>query len=145
MSYYLGKDLDLRMMKVSRRRFPSLSWPSLPSQKESSFFETSASFSLSCTLIATYRMFVGSLLSLLCSFASSTEPTRNPNLIWEKTCVKGCLYCSTLTLNPQHCQAHSRRVQKCCRSRKGTLQRCRRQRWLQCAGTRQRSRGRAKS
>ena len=53
MWFYLGKDLDLRMMKVSRRRFPSLSWLSLPSQKESSFFDTSASFSLSCTLIAT--------------------------------------------------------------------------------------------
>ena len=53
MSSYLGKDFDLRMMKVARRRFPSLSWVSLPSQKESSFFDTSASFSLSCTLIAT--------------------------------------------------------------------------------------------
>ena len=48
---YLGKDLDLRMMKVRRRRFPSLSWLSLPSQNESSFFDTSASFSLSCTLV----------------------------------------------------------------------------------------------
>ena len=48
---YLGKDLDLRMMKVRRRRFPSLSWLNLPSQNESSFFDTSASFSLSCTLV----------------------------------------------------------------------------------------------
>ena len=78
---YLGKDFDLRMMKVSRRRFPSFNWVSLPSQNESSFLETSASLSLSCTLIATYRMFVGSLLSLLCNLASSTEPTRNPNLM----------------------------------------------------------------
>ena len=78
---YLGKDFDLRMMKVSRRRFPSFSWASLPSQNESSFLETSASLSLFCTLIATYRMFVGSLLSLLCNLASSTEPTWNPNLM----------------------------------------------------------------
>ena len=63
----------------------------------------------------------------------------------DKYVIKSCPCCVTLTLNPRHCQAHSRRVQKCCRSRKGTLQRCQRQQWLQCAGTRQRSRGRARS
>ena len=79
----------------------------------------------------------------LCLFNRTNPESKS---VWgRKICVKGCLCCLTLTLNPRHYQVHFRRVQKCCRSRKGTLRRCRRRRWLQCAGTRRRSRGRARS